>query len=180
MEVASRLFAERGYDATTTAAIAEAAGITEPVLYRHFESKEDMFKAILCDVTEKTMRYWQSVLAGIPDPTEQFRRMGDCFGEYVVAMRLPIQIIQSALATSHNTDIKLLLHRHFTQFAALISDMVRRGQQAGIFRSDVDPILASWVLINIGTGHALVKLSLNIKEMDAKTAVELAINGLRA
>src|SRR5687768_7683292 len=40
ISVATRLFAERGYEATTTAAIAEAAGVTEPILYRHFHNKQ--------------------------------------------------------------------------------------------------------------------------------------------
>jgi AcrR family transcriptional regulator len=180
MEVATRLFAERGYDATTTAAIAEAAGITEPVLYRHFENKKDMFKAILCDATQKMIAYWKTAIEGISDPAEQIQRMGECFGEHILTMRLSHQVIQGALATNHDPEIKAVLTHHYQQFLALISDLVRRGQQAGVFRTDIDPLVAAWALINIGTGHALVKLSLNIAEMDAKTAVEMAINGLRA
>ena len=42
MDVATKLFARNGYEATTTAAIAEAAGVTEPILYRHFEGKQDL------------------------------------------------------------------------------------------------------------------------------------------
>ena len=44
--VATKQFGKFGYDATTTAAIADAAGVTEPILYRHFGSKQELFIAI--------------------------------------------------------------------------------------------------------------------------------------
>ena len=47
IEVATKLFARNGYEATTTAAIALAAGVTEPILYRHFKSKQELFVAIV-------------------------------------------------------------------------------------------------------------------------------------
>jgi AcrR family transcriptional regulator len=39
------LFAERGYDATTTAEIAAAAGVTERTFFRHFPAKSDLILA---------------------------------------------------------------------------------------------------------------------------------------
>ncbi len=46
-EAASRLFAEKGYAETTTRAIADAAGINEVTLFRHFGSKENLMKTIM-------------------------------------------------------------------------------------------------------------------------------------
>ena len=43
LEVAADLFARYGYRGTTTARLAEHAGITEPILYRHFDNKQDLF-----------------------------------------------------------------------------------------------------------------------------------------
>lgn len=45
--VAARLFAARGYDATSVREIAEAAGVTKPTLYYHFGSKEGLAQALL-------------------------------------------------------------------------------------------------------------------------------------
>jgi AcrR family transcriptional regulator len=47
VEAAGRLFGERGYDGTRLDDIAAAAGVTKPVLYRHFESKRDLYLALL-------------------------------------------------------------------------------------------------------------------------------------
>ncbi|MBX6314831.1 MAG: TetR/AcrR family transcriptional regulator, partial [Isosphaeraceae bacterium] len=46
-QVAARLFAARGYDATPVRAIAEAAGVTKPTLYYYFGSKEGLAQALL-------------------------------------------------------------------------------------------------------------------------------------
>jgi AcrR family transcriptional regulator len=44
---ATELFAERGYAATTVEDIVRAAGVTKPILYRHFESKQELAVALL-------------------------------------------------------------------------------------------------------------------------------------
>src|SRR5215212_5338699 len=83
VSVATRLFAERGYEATTTAAIAEAAGVTEPILYRHFENKQDLFVAIVREMSELTMRHWKELTAGTDDPAEAIRRIARQFPAHV-------------------------------------------------------------------------------------------------
>lgn len=45
IESAMNLFVKNGYHATTTASIAEEAGISEVTLFRYFSSKEELFSA---------------------------------------------------------------------------------------------------------------------------------------
>jgi AcrR family transcriptional regulator len=47
ISVALRLFATHGFSGTTTKAIAEGAGISEAVIFRHFRAKDDLYAAIL-------------------------------------------------------------------------------------------------------------------------------------
>jgi AcrR family transcriptional regulator len=47
MNAAGRLFGERGYAHTSLDEIAAAAGVTKPVLYRHFDSKTNLYLALL-------------------------------------------------------------------------------------------------------------------------------------
>jgi AcrR family transcriptional regulator len=47
VEAAGRLFGERGYDATRLDDIAAAAGVTKPILYRHFDTKRALYLALL-------------------------------------------------------------------------------------------------------------------------------------
>ena len=46
-QAATELFATVGYDATTVDDIVAAAGLTKPMLYRHFESKQELFISLL-------------------------------------------------------------------------------------------------------------------------------------
>jgi AcrR family transcriptional regulator len=47
LDAAGRLFGERGYDGTRLDDIAAAAGVTKPVLYRHFADKRALYLALL-------------------------------------------------------------------------------------------------------------------------------------
>ena len=47
VEAAGRLFGEHGYDGARLDAVAAAAGVTKPVLYRHFEDKRALYLALL-------------------------------------------------------------------------------------------------------------------------------------
>jgi AcrR family transcriptional regulator len=47
VEAAGRLFGERGYDGTRLDDVAAAAGVTKPILYRHFEDKAALYLALL-------------------------------------------------------------------------------------------------------------------------------------
>src|SRR5699024_5118246 len=47
LELATRMFTEHGFQATSMDHIATAAGVTKPVLYQHFESKETLYIEVL-------------------------------------------------------------------------------------------------------------------------------------
>jgi AcrR family transcriptional regulator len=47
VEAAGRLFGEHGYDATRLDDVAAAAGVTKPILYRHFAGKQALYLALL-------------------------------------------------------------------------------------------------------------------------------------
>jgi len=47
IEAVREVFAEKGFDGTTTRALAHAAGVSEALLYRHFPSKESLYAAVL-------------------------------------------------------------------------------------------------------------------------------------
>jgi len=53
LEVALRLFADQGYDATSMREIAEHLSITKAALYYHFDSKADIVRAMLADTEER-------------------------------------------------------------------------------------------------------------------------------
>ena len=47
LDVSVQVFARRGFHSTSMNDVAEAAGVTKPVLYQHFDSKQDLYLALL-------------------------------------------------------------------------------------------------------------------------------------
>jgi AcrR family transcriptional regulator len=64
LDAALRLFVERGYRATSMQAIGEASGVTKPVVYECYPSKEKLFRALM---EREEKRLLQGVLAALPE-----------------------------------------------------------------------------------------------------------------
>jgi AcrR family transcriptional regulator len=81
-EAAGRLFGERGYEGTRVDDIAAAAGVTKPVLYRHFDSKRDLYLALLARHRDDLPTF----VGSMPDdasPREWLRAVLEGWLEYV-------------------------------------------------------------------------------------------------
>jgi AcrR family transcriptional regulator len=70
LDAALALFLERGYDGTSMVAIAEAAGVSKPVVYACFPSKDELFRALLRREEDRILREIQSAfgMADLSDP----------------------------------------------------------------------------------------------------------------
>ncbi|HQV58947.1 MAG TPA: TetR/AcrR family transcriptional regulator [Ilumatobacteraceae bacterium] len=55
LEVAVQVFARHGFHGASMNDIAEAAGVTKPVLYQHFDSKQDLYLALLGEVGQRML-----------------------------------------------------------------------------------------------------------------------------
>ena len=61
LDSAERLFAERGYDATTLREIAAEVGIQNPSLYKHFASKADIYQSVIDRAVRPILdEYWDT------------------------------------------------------------------------------------------------------------------------
>ena len=63
LDVASRLFAEKGYDKTPTSEIAQEAGVAEGTLYHHFGSKDGIFLTIFDELLEEYLAVAEALAA---------------------------------------------------------------------------------------------------------------------
>lgn len=71
LSVALKVFAQRGYHATSMNDIADAAGVTKPVLYQHFASKRALYTATLEAVGESMIAALTSATSASPSGKEQ-------------------------------------------------------------------------------------------------------------
>jgi len=76
VEVATRLFAEQGYDGTSIEAVQAAAGVSRGSLYHHFPGKEALFWAVLEEVGARIAQQGAEVAQDAPDPVAALRAGG--------------------------------------------------------------------------------------------------------
>jgi AcrR family transcriptional regulator len=180
MRVATGKFAQSGFEATTTAAIARAAGVTEPILYRHFKNKQDLFTAIVRQVSDQTMAAWKDLIADSDSAEESIRSIAEHFPRHIKELADAYHVIHGALATSRDKKVLAIMRVHYQQIETFFVSVVTRGQKAGVFRADMDPRVPAWQLINIGIGYAMI--SLNLTSFDKPLigqAIEFILRGMR-
>jgi len=80
LSVAVSVFAERGFHATSMNDVAEAAGVTKPVLYQHFTSKRQLFLELLDDVGARMI---DAVTRAVTEGSSRRERVERGFRAYV-------------------------------------------------------------------------------------------------
>src|ERR1700755_618878 len=73
LEVATRLFAEHGYDGTSIETVQASAGVSRGSLYHHFPGKEALFWAVLEEVGARIARQEEDIARDAPDPVAELR-----------------------------------------------------------------------------------------------------------
>ena len=181
IDVATKLFAGFGYDATTTAAIAKAAGVTEPILYRHFDNKQELFVAIVREMSELTLKHWRQLIAGIDDPAEAIRRIARQFPEHVATLSDAYHVIHGALSTSRDKKVLKVMHEHYVQIEEFFVGIISRGQKVGLVRKDMEPRVPAWQLIYLGIGITMISLNLPglYQGQPLAEGIEMIVRGLK-
>jgi AcrR family transcriptional regulator len=73
LAAARRLFGERGYDATSIESVLEASDVARGALYHHFQSKAELFDAVLADVLVEIAERSAAAAAASKDPLAGLR-----------------------------------------------------------------------------------------------------------
>jgi AcrR family transcriptional regulator len=71
LEVAVEVFAVRGFHGTSMEDVAEAAGVTKPVLYQHFSSKRELYLELLDDVGSRLVDAVTQAVTSAAGPRQQ-------------------------------------------------------------------------------------------------------------
>jgi AcrR family transcriptional regulator len=83
LKTATDTFAEKGYDATSMEDIAEAAGVTKPLLYQHFDSKRSLYLEILDEVSAGLVGQVTAAVVTTSNPRDQVEQGIRSFFNYV-------------------------------------------------------------------------------------------------
>jgi len=93
LDVALELFADRGYHATAMNDIAEAAGVTKPVLYQHFRSKRELYLELLEDVGGRLRDEIGKATSEATNPRDQVHAGFAAYFRFVSEQRTAFQLL---------------------------------------------------------------------------------------
>ena len=141
LAVAQRLVTRNGGRGTTLSQIAREAGVTTAGLLHHFESKEQLLHAVLdardaddlahVDITGDVVEQLERVIG-------RFERSPGLIGLFTVLL-------------TENLDPDAPLHDRFLgryqDAVAIVTEGIRRGQNAGRYRTDLDPAVKAVEII---------------------------------
>lgn len=181
LDAATRLFLQYGFKKTTMNDVAQSVGISKGALYLHFASKE----AIFWEISDKVRTQVLGLLAGIATrdlpPDEKLRRMhleGLLFAwdHFHQAPHAPeVWGETTAMFASRNAEF-------YKQCQRLMAQVVEEGQEAGVFRSDLDADRIAEVLsmVSHGFGPPYLRISERRQLEDGVSdAFDLILDGLR-
>jgi AcrR family transcriptional regulator len=151
LDTACKVFSRGTYHGTTTAEIARAAGVSEPILYRHFPSKRDLYLACIEEVWNRTRGLWERAIAEEQDPAEWLTAMGRAFHGWNEQRALVSNLwLQSLAEASEDVKIRAYLRGHMRKVHAFVAEVVRRSQAAGGIREERDADAEAWIFLGTG------------------------------
>jgi len=138
LEAAATVFAERGYDGSTVDDVAAAAGVSKLIVYRHFNSKRELYLAILEQLRERLAEVRPPASPPTTaDPRAAIEQaIATLSAEFTVARRYP--------------DAYRLLHRHAVHepdFAEYVAGLTAtsHARAEGMLAGVADPTVRVWM-----------------------------------
>jgi AcrR family transcriptional regulator len=158
MKAAISLFSERGFRGTTTRALAEAVGVTEPVLYEHFKSKRELFEAIIEVKSKEGVARATALLQPLAD-RGQDRAVLIALGEFICQCYTEDQAYGRLLlmAALEGPELGDIFYERQSEAEQMLAAYFARRIRAGVFR-DVDPAVAARVFLGMSNQHGISRM----------------------
>lgn len=141
-----KAFAEKGYRGASTGELARASGITEPVLYKHFGSKKNLYLAVLTMIGEQFLERFRSLVLRRAEAD-----LTDCLTNLLLDYRNTamqdhdgIHLLLNAMLEADDADVAEISNRHNREMVALVVGLLQKAQSLGILPGRLDLSAASW------------------------------------
>ena len=146
-----RVFRERGFRKVTGEELCAGLGMSKRTFYRYFPDRDALVVAVFDEYLEK---YGPAILENLtsPGPVDEILRQH---------FDLLIQNVFSNVSTQMMVDVQVLIPELWDRIDQLrsgavriITELLRRGQQEGTIRRDIDPTVSGKVIQGILTNVA--------------------------
>lgn len=149
-----RVFSEGSYAGATTAQIAREAGVSEPILYRHFASKRELYFACL---DEAWLRIRERIEESVEElgPEEGWRSIGPATMREVKVL-LPSLWMQAITEAGEDPEIRSHVRGHMREVHDFFADVLRQVQGKGGIHPERNVDAEAWIFI---AGSLLVSIA---------------------
>ena len=183
LDAAVLVFARKGYHTSRVGDIAEEAGVAHGLLYHYFKSKDELLETIFSN----TWTLMLEAISGVESLDEPARETLRKVSAIVLrAWRDTPDIVRVLVReVTRSPHLQQEIGETEQAFAAL-ERVIRKGQQAGEFRDDIEPRFASFIfygaLEEILTGWVMGQLPDTEEDvrLAERTVVEMLCDGLLA
>ena len=145
LEAALRVFSEGSYAGATTAQIAREAGVSEPILYRHFASKRELYFACL---GEAWTRIREKLEAEIDrrGAAEGWQSIGPTTMREMKVL-LPGLWMQAITEAGEDAEIRRFVRAHMREVHDFFAEVLRQVQAEGGIHESRNPNAEAWVFV---------------------------------
>ncbi len=142
---AIRVFAEKGFFNSKVADIASAAGIADGTVYLYFKSKDEILHSIFDRAMADFISEGRREIEKIVSPADRLRRIAQLHLEKLGADRDLAIVFQVELRGS-TKFMQEFSAAGFAEYLDVICRTISDGQESGVFRRDVKPIVCAKIL----------------------------------
>lgn len=150
MDAAARLFGKSSYGQVTTAELAKAAGVTEPVIYQHFKTKLDLYVAVLKRAREVTIEHYDQLAAKLPTPLLKAIAVVRAHGQIMRENEPYFRLHLRALANSDLPRVRQALKENYLAYHRYFSGLIESAQAQGEVHKAVDAEQTAWFIMSQG------------------------------
>jgi TetR/AcrR family transcriptional regulator, cholesterol catabolism regulator len=143
VEEAARVFARRGYDATSVQELAHALGIAAGGLYHYFGSKEQLLIRICDQLMEPLLAQARALVAAGGEPSAQLRALVELWVVHVVAHRDHMLVFQQQRHLIESGAQWRSVRRSRKAFERLLEDALARAREDASSATDGRIVLAA-------------------------------------
>jgi AcrR family transcriptional regulator len=135
-------FAQGGFDGTSTRAIADVAGVTEPLLFYHFRSKADLYLAAVKDQLEKLREGLDDALVADHDARSRLHTFVEVYLRYFTELEPGLTVTLRELNGVPREAADAITRIHHETVIGRLEEILAGGVQEGAFRELAVPACA--------------------------------------
>jgi AcrR family transcriptional regulator len=130
LTVAVEVFGERGFHSTSMDEVAEAAGVTKPVLYQHFPSKRALYRELLDDVDAQLVSELVAATDAAPSGRERVEAGFAAYFRFVTENRAAFRLLFGA-SVRNDPEFTVVAERTIDRIAALVAELIEIEAPSG-------------------------------------------------